>query len=132
MQTLSKSSMHSDHRAWNSDIEMWSQDVRMWYQELEALRNAMEYIQNAFENHELGIDAHIRSINQHQDLLNKHELDLSLIKESDGFYEELEAVHKREAVKQNAQRAAHERLKRYHHQILVLVKGLKEALQTAV
>lgn len=128
-----KIDMHHDHVLWNSDIRMWNQDLETWEMEMDALKDAFKVIKKAIDNHEAALMNHKEVIRSHYDHVNNHETDLSLIPSTvSSLDKEMTAKHQGESYTHRLQMDAHERLKRYHHSILVLTKNLKQGLESAI
>lgn len=129
MKATEQKKMHEDHVQWKSDMTMWQQDIRMWYQELEALRSALQSITKACNDHESGIDAHAHRIETFQNEIRQDELNLGMIEPS-GLPDLGELKLHQEKARQHAkQKDAHERLKKYHHHVMVVTKNMKKALE---
>lgn len=122
--------IHQEHRSWDSDLEMWSLDLKMWDEEVEALDNALAFINEAVQKHEESLMDHLKSLVDHRERLNKHELDISVLIEGTSLDAKLLESHTTEAKHHEIYRHAHERLKRYHHTMMALTKGLKKALES--
>lgn len=121
--------MHDDHIQWSSDMAMWEQDIRMWHQELEALRGALRSIERACKEHEYGIGAHSRSIKNLRNGIRQDELNLGMIEPSGLSDHGALKMHRQKAVQHESQKEAHERMKKYHHLMMVVTKNLKKALE---
>lgn len=122
--------IHQDHRLWDSDLQMWSIDLKMWDEEAEALNRAQSYINEAITKHEEALMDHLKSLMDHRDRLNQHEKDITILVEGSPLDSKLLAEHVKEGKRHEIYRHAHERLKRYHHTIMALTKGLKKALES--
>lgn len=124
--------MHRDHSAWNSDIKMWEQDLKTWDLEFIALKEAMKSINQAIDNHEGALKSHGDSIKEHRGAVQKHETGLKHARENASFDAVTGKEHEKERRRHDHTQDAHERLKRYHHSIIILTKGLKQALENAI
>ena len=122
--------IHQDHRLWESDLQMWSVDLRMWDEEAEALNSTLSYINQAIVKHEEALMDHLKSLIDHRDRLNQHEKDITILVEGTPLDTSLLGAHTSEGKHHEIYRHAHERLKRHHHTIMALTKGLKKALES--
>lgn len=130
MKTHDHFQIHHEHRLWDSDLQMWSTDLKMWDEEIEALNSALDFIQEAVKKHEEALMDHLKSMMNHLDRLNQHEKDISILVEGTTLDDQLQDAHAYEAKQHEIHRHAHERLKRYHHTVMALTKGLKKALES--
>lgn len=121
--------LHQDHRKWTSDLEMWAEDLKMWHEELEALNTSLIYIGRAVTEHEEALGSHENSLNGHRKMIVQHEKDITYLPEGSSLDNTLIEVHKKERENHKVQYAAHERLKKFHHRMMVLTKELKQALE---
>ncbi len=121
--------IHQDHRTWKSDLEMWTLDIRMWEEELKALNNSLVYIGQAVREHEEGLESHKLKLLEHKALINKHETDITYLPEGSRLDVELDVLHDKETANHANQAEVHERLKKFHHKIMVLTKELQKALE---
>jgi len=130
--SLDHLNMHHDHRVWNSDIKMWYRDIMMWHEELTTLEDSLKMIGDAFKNHLEGVEAHRESIDEHKNLMDKHELDIKLLKEGSVVDEVLAEEHLGELNLHEKLAETHERVKKYHHSVTALTRGLLHALEKAI
>jgi predicted nucleic acid-binding Zn-ribbon protein len=122
--------MHQEHRTWDSDLQMWSHDLKMWEEEIEALNSALQFINDAIKSHQEALMDHLKALVDHRDRINKHEVDIKYVRESSKLDGELLDMHKDETIQHEIQHRAHERIKKYHHTIMALTKGLKKSLES--
>lgn len=121
---------HQDHGRWESDLEMWSLDLKMWEEEAVALNDALSFITEAVKKHEESLMDHLKTLMDHRDKLNQHEKDITYLIEGTPLDDKLMESHNLEDKQHEIYRNAHERLKRYHHTLIALTKGLKKALES--
>ncbi|WP_350101366.1 hypothetical protein [Fulvivirga sp.] len=122
--------IHQDHCRWESDLEMWSLDLKMWEEESEALNDTLSFITEAIKNHEESLMDHLKTLIDHRNKLNQHEKDITFLIEGTPLDDKLRESHTNEDKYHEIYRNAHERLKRYHHTLIALTKGLKKALES--
>ena len=132
VETKDHISMHQDHIIWLSDVKMWYRDIMVWKEELLNLEGSIKVIEDAFRNHMDGIKAHGEKVHSHSQFLEKHELDLKFLPEGSTLDSEIGKGHNVEMQQHLALRDTHERLKKYHHQILALIRGLLHALEKEI
>lgn len=121
--------IHQDHREWTSDLEMWMLDLKMWEEEIEALNNSLIYIGQAVEQHADGMQVHRTMLREHMERITKHEKDITYLPEGSDLDGELTEAHQQEARRHKVQRDAHERIKKFHHKVMVLTKELRKSLE---
>lgn len=130
MEQLDHLQIHHEHKLWDSDLQMWSLDLKMWNEESQALNHALAFINEAVKKHEEALAFHLKSLMEHQDKLHNHEKDITILVEGTPLDTKLQEEHADEAKRHEVYRDAHERLKRYHHMLMALTKGLKKALES--
>ena len=121
--------IHKEHTNWVSDLQMWSLDLKMWEEEMDALKKTLQFINDAVKYHEEGLMDHLKMLIDHRNRLNQHERDIKFVVEGTGLDTKLSDLHKDEAYHHERYMEAHERLKKYHHKLMAMTRGLKKAIE---
>lgn len=132
MNTKNHLEMHHDHLFWKSEYGMWFDDLKIWQEELKELNDDLNQIRKAVNYHAESLESHKSAIFNHKLFADKHELDLSLLTEGSVANQELCESHEKEYEKHLAQKVAHEKIKKYHHTVLSVTKGLKKVIEGAM
>jgi hypothetical protein len=72
---------------------------------------------------------HLKMLIDHSNRLNQHERDIKFVVEGTSLDTKLSDMHHDEATHHEIYRDAHERLKRYHHEVMTITRGLKKTLE---
>ena len=129
-------SMHQEHRYWESEIGLWRDDLRAWQSELSKAESEFKLLEKALADHAQLLRLHGSSFRLDEQEFENHEHEI-VEYEKGGEGEELLEMSRRhsvQAVRHGEHRAAHEQLKRRHHNIIahwnVLLKALQESAKT--
>lgn len=109
--------IHADHRLWKSHIQLWRDDLRAWQDELAAAQGELETLRLALGAQEEALRQHGAAIRLVEHDSQRHEQALAGFERGQGPLGLLELAqeHGQEAVRFEAQRQNHERLKRRVH-----------------
>ena len=120
--------LHADHRVWLADLSLWQDDMAEWRAELgKALENLRE-AESALRAHAQGLDEHQVELDREEEAIRQHECGIALAGRAG-----LDATpHDSQAARHPQRRAAHERLKKYHHTVLARVSLLLKAIAQPV
>lgn len=132
METTNHLSMHQDHKVWRTENALWVDDLRMWDKEIDELTKQMEHIKQAVDNHVDAYHKHQEQILTQGNRLDQHEQEMAFLEEGSQTDNALIPDHSKENELHDKLRQAHERVKKYHHQVVVVVKGLTKALDQAL
>ena len=132
MEATTHLSMHQEHRSWRQDNAFWVDDLKIWDKEIADLEKKLAYMQKAVQNHTQAYHKHRDLILEQGDRLDVHEKEMSLLVEGSSTDLAISPAHLDEGHRHEQLRSAHERLKKYHHQIIVVAKGLVKALDEAL
>ena len=130
-------SMHSEHRYWENEIGLWRDDLRAWQHELAKAVSEFEQLEKALGDHGHMLRTHASALRLEEQTSQQHEHAIAEF-EKGGEGEELFEMarrHSTEADLHQVHRAAHEELKRRHHNIIshwnTLLKALHEVGEVA-
>lgn len=128
--------MHNEHRFWESEIGLWRDDLRAWQHELAKAQNEIKLLEKAMEDHAHALRTHGSSLRLEEQSFEGHEhaiADYEKGGEGDQLFE-MAREHNKEAAHHVEHRAAHERLKRRHHNAIahwnLLLKALREPAES--
>jgi len=125
-------SMHEEHRYWESEISLWRDDLDAWQNELSKAESEIQLLENSLADHAQVLRLHGSSLRLDEQEFEGHEHEIVEFEkggEGDELFE-LARRHTAQAVHHDKHRAAHEQLKRRHHNIIahwsVLLKAIQE------
>jgi hypothetical protein len=124
--------MHQEHRHWGSEISLWRDDLCAWQKELTKAESEIKLLEKALADHAQVLRLHGSSLRLDEQEFENHEHEIVEYKKGGEGEELLEMArrHSAQAVHHDRHRAAHEQLKRRHHNIIahwnVLLKALQE------
>lgn len=121
--------MHREHQQWNSEQVCWRNDLRSWQHELLSAKENLKQIELALKDHETTLQKHGAAIRLSEQEMDAHE-HLLADYERGGEGIELPAMvakHQQQSQIHADQRAAHEALKRQHHDVLTRLRRVLEA-----
>lgn len=113
-------SMHEEHRYWESEISLWRDDLRAWQNELGKAENEIKLLEKSLADHAQTLRLHGSSLRLDEQEFEAHEHEIVEYEkggEGDGLFE-MARRHTAQAVHHGQHRAAHEQLKRRHHNII--------------
>jgi hypothetical protein len=125
-------SMHGEHRYWESEISLWRDDLRAWQKELAKAECEIKLLEKALADHAQLLRLHGSSLRLDEQEFDGHEHEIVEYEKGGEGEELLEMArrHSAQAVHHVQHRAAHEQIKRRHHNIIahwnVLLKALQE------
>ncbi|TWU46879.1 hypothetical protein [Rubripirellula reticaptiva] len=125
---------HADHRHWQSDIACWNDDIESWRSEHSHAIVQLQAALRQINEHGQCVNDHADSIASLESGLEHHEKSLAadLQNESTAGLDKTQCEHhQREADLHARQRAAHERMKKHHHQAMAKVAMVASALEEA-
>jgi Skp family chaperone for outer membrane proteins len=137
MISTKSTSMHSEHRYWESEIGLWRDDLRAWQHELAKAESEIKQLEKALTDHGHVLRTHASALRLEEQTSQQHEHAIAEFEKGSEGEELLEMArkHSHEAELHQVHRAAHEELKRRHHQIIAhwntLLKVLDEVGQEA-
>jgi hypothetical protein len=118
--------LHADHRAWLADLSLWQDDVREWRTELGRALDDLREAEGLLRAHAQGIDDHAVELDAEEEAIRQHERGIALVERAGGGLDA--GPHDDQADRHPQRRAAHERLKKYHHTVLTRVSLLLKAI----
>jgi hypothetical protein len=128
--------MHQEHRYWENEIGLWRDDLRAWQKELAKAESEIKLLEKALADHAQVLRLHGSSLRLDEQEFENHEHEIVEFEkggEGDELFE-MARRHSAQAMRHDEHRAAHEQLKRRHHNILahwnVLLKALRETAET--
>jgi hypothetical protein len=130
-------SMHGEHRYWESEISLWRDDLRAWQKELAKAECEIKLLEKALADHAQLLRLHGSSLRLDEQEFDGHEHEIVEYEKGGEGEELLEMArrHSAQAVHHVQHRAAHEQIKRRHHNIIahwnVLLKALQEVPTSA-
>jgi hypothetical protein len=124
--------MHKDHIVWDSDCKIWLEDLDKWDFEIDEIQKNLKAVRRYLKYHNKSLKKHRETIMAHKEKEVSHEAMLSALEEHSPVDEAMAMDHQAETRFHFLQKDAHERLKKYHHQIAALTAGLKKAIESAI
>lgn len=123
--------MHGDHRFWESEISLWRDDLRIWQHDLARSHDELKQLAKSLEDHALRLRVHASTLRLDEIAFDGHEHAIAESEKTgcDRDSARMIAEHQQESVRHIAHRAAHESLKRKHHQVMAHWNLLLKALQ---
>jgi hypothetical protein len=128
--------MHGEHRHWESEINLWRDDLRAWQQELAKAEGEIKQLEKALADHGQALRLHGSALRLDEQEFEDHEHAIVEYEKGGEGEELLEMArrHSAQAVHHDRHRAAHEQLKRRHHNVIthwnVLLKALQESAES--
>ena len=128
-------SMHEEHRYWESEISLWRDDLRAWQKELSKAQSEIKLLEKELNDHAHLLRTHASALRLEEQATDQHEHAIAEFEkggEGEDLFE-MARTHGRDSTLHQTHRAAHEHLKRHHHNIIahwnVLLKALHEVGQ---
>ena len=134
MTTATTEAMHADHRVWAMSLSQWQDDLALWHQELIRAGEELRKAGAILDAHASGLDAHARLLRRETEEVEDHEHLMACVARHQADHDRVAQAggHDAEATRYTRLRDAHERLKRYHHQLMAKVSVLAKAVAEPV
>jgi hypothetical protein len=126
-------SMHRDHKAWESEFNAWRDDIRMWQEEYAQTRKKYQELETIWQKHEEALRQHASIMRLDELKCGSHEHAIAEFEQgaSGADLPRRVALHQGEAKHHEQLRATHEKLKRYHHELIARWRMLIHTLESA-
>jgi hypothetical protein len=130
MTTATNEAMHADHRTWAMALSQWQDDLALWHRELIQAGEELRQAGAVLDAHAGGLDSHARLLRREAEEVEDHEHLMACVARHQADHDRVAQTggHDAEAARYARLREAHERLKRYHHQLLAKVSVLAKAV----
>ena len=130
MTTATNEAMHADHRTWALAMSQWDDDLALWHNELIQAGESLRQAGAALDAHGGGLDSHRRLLHREAEEVEDHEHLMACVARHQADHDRVAQAggHDAEAARYRRLLDAHERLKRYHHQLMAKVSVLAKAV----
>ena len=134
MSSTTSEMMHADHRQWAEALSQWKDDLAIWHRELIRAGEELRQAGAALDAHAAGLDAHARLLNREDAEVEDHEHLIACVERGQAGHDRIGEAggHEAEAARFRRLQDAHERLKRYHHELMAKVSVLARAVGEAM
>ncbi len=121
--------MHEDHRNWQSEHSMWKQDLASWNKQIDLGLSKLDELAQLMRHQQQVLAEHDDTIDKQEESLQSHEHKLVGCEKLGIEYQQSLTEKHFEMQKQiDRARVVHERIKKYHHELMARLVQLGKAM----
>ena len=121
--------MHKEQNEWQSEQSMWKQDLVSWRKQISAAFTELDHLRQILETQHRALAEHEAMINAQQQALLAHEQDMAASEHAGvAWLESLNQKHDGLSERMAEQRASHEKIKHYHHELMARLAAVETTI----
>mgnify|MGYP001034689609 CR=1 FL=1 len=127
--------VEADYRQWDYVHSTWRVDIERWRREHESALAQLAKLQEIIRLHGDALNSHAEAVERHHQSLQDNARAMSEYQSQgggEGVQQRMASHHNELAEQHEAQRDAHERIKKYHHTVMAHLATMKTAIDAAM